>query len=233
MAVGMLGHIAVRMSGDRWGLLVAGFFAGFASSTAAVASFGKRARDEADMRATAIAAALLANLASLILLCAVIATSAPGLLRSMAWPLGVAAVVLLAASLLTWHRDTGKIDAPAVSTSRTIDPWHAVLFAAVISGVLLLSTGLQRLFGDAGAVAGAMLAALAELHAAAASIAQLSAADNLTLEHARWGIVGLLFSSAVAKSVLAFASGGTRYGAGVCAGLLAAATAAGVATTVI
>src|SRR5690606_33049813 len=40
LAVGMLGHVALRLVGVRWGLPVAGFFAGFASSTAAVAGFG-------------------------------------------------------------------------------------------------------------------------------------------------------------------------------------------------
>ena len=42
MGTGMLGHVALRMVGARWGLAVAGFFAGFASSTAATASFGAR-----------------------------------------------------------------------------------------------------------------------------------------------------------------------------------------------
>lgn len=230
MAVGMLGHIAVRLIGGRLGLLVAGFFAGFASSTAAVASFGQRARESAAMQPASVSAALLANLASLLLLAAVLVASSPSLMRGMAWPLAAAAVVLLGAGLLAWRRGSRETDMPDESNTRAVNPWHALLFAAVISGVLLLSTGLQHLFGDAGAIAGAMLAALAELQASAASIAQLSAADGLTPEHARWGIVGILASSSIAKSVLAFAAGGVRYGVGVCLGLLVAVAAAAAVT---
>ena len=44
MAIGAIGHIALRLVGARHGLPLAGFFAGFASSTAAVAGFGTRVR---------------------------------------------------------------------------------------------------------------------------------------------------------------------------------------------
>ena len=61
LAVGMAGHIALRMVGARWGLPLAGFFAGFASSTAAVAGFGQRARAEATHVSSAASAALFAR----------------------------------------------------------------------------------------------------------------------------------------------------------------------------
>src|SRR5262245_22689707 len=46
LAVGLAGHLASRVVGARWSLPLAGFFAGFASSTAAVMGFGQRARTE-------------------------------------------------------------------------------------------------------------------------------------------------------------------------------------------
>ena len=63
MGTGMLGHVALRMVGARWGLAVAGFFAGFASSTAATASFGARAKADSKVLMAASSAAILANLA--------------------------------------------------------------------------------------------------------------------------------------------------------------------------
>src|SRR3546814_980244 len=56
--------IALRAVGARWGLPAAGFFAGFASSTAAVAGFGGRVREQPGVLVPAVAAALLSNLAS-------------------------------------------------------------------------------------------------------------------------------------------------------------------------
>src|SRR5690606_15496 len=100
MAVGMLGHVALRAVGARWGLAIAGFFAGFASSTAAVAGFGGRVREQPALRTSAVAAALLSNVASLLLFAAILGVGAPHLLQSMALPLAAAGLVLLAGGAL-------------------------------------------------------------------------------------------------------------------------------------
>ena len=230
MAVGMLGHVALRSVGARWGLPVAGFFSGFASSTAAVAGFGERSRAEAALTGVSAAAALLANLASLALFAGVIGTAAPPLLRASAWPLAAAAAVLVISAALGLRKPGASHALPKAPPARAFRLSHALLLAAVIAAVLLLSAWMRHLFGDAGALVTAVLVALAELHAAAASVAQLSQAGDLSLEHARWGVVGLLAASAAAKTVLAFASGNRRYALHVGAGLLGMAAACAAAT---
>jgi uncharacterized membrane protein (DUF4010 family) len=70
--------------------------------------------------------------------------------------------------------------------------------------------------------------ALVEVHAAAASIAQLANNGSLALTAATWGLVLLLAVSALTKSVLAFLSGGRAYGARVALGLLAVPVTAGL-----
>jgi len=229
MAVGMLGHVALRAVGARWGLPVAGFFSGFASSTAAVAGFGRSSRDAAALVMPSVSAALLANLASLLLFVAVIGTSSAMLLKAAAWPLAAAALVLLLCSALGL-RHVADEAVPQGPASKAFQLKHALAIAAVIAVVLLLSEGLRQLFGQAGALAGATIAALGELHAAAASIAGLTASGGLELAQARWGVVALLASASLAKSVLAFASGGPRYGAGVAIGLGMMVAAAAVVT---
>lgn len=233
MAVGMLGHVALRAVGARWGLPVAGFFSGFASSTAAVAGFGRRAADNPALVAPAGAAALLSNLASLLLFAAVIAAVAPALLRATAWPLVAAAGGLVGFAALGLHRANHQNGLPEEPEPRAFHLTHALLIAALIAVVLLLSAWLRQLFGDAGALAAATLVALAEIHAAVASIAQLTAAGGLPIEHARWGVVALLVSGSLAKLVLALVSGGWRYGRYVGAGLLAMAGAAALVTALV
>lgn len=232
MAVGMLGHVALRAVGARWGLPVAGFFAGFASSTAAVAGFGQRTRDDARLVRTAASAALLSNLASLLLLLGILAAASPALLRASAWPLAAAVGVLLVTAAIGLHRESETPELPREPEARAFKLSHAVLLATIIAAVLVLSAWLRSVFGDAGALVTAMLVALAELHAAAASIAQLSAGGGLSLEHAQWGVAGLLASSALAKSVLAFASGHRRYGLVVAGGLIGMAAACAAVTWV-
>ncbi|MBB5207534.1 MgtC/SapB family protein [Chiayiivirga flava] len=226
MAVGAAGHIALRLVGARWGLPMAGFFSGFASSTAAVAGFGQRARDTDALLVPAVAAALLANLASLLLFAAVIGAASATLLRAAAWPLLAAGLAIAAAGAFGLWKAPRAADAlPDEPQARAFRLSHALLFAAIVAAVLLLSAWLREQVGDRGALVAATLVAIAELHAAGASLGQL-AGGGLAIADARWGVIALLGASAVAKSVLAFVSGGWRYGAFVALGLMAMLAAA-------
>lgn len=218
MGTGMLGHVALRAVGARWGLPVAGFFSGFASSTASVAGFGRSSRAAPALVPPSASAALLANLASLLLFAAVIGTTSPALLRASAWPLLAGALVLLGFAALGLRHVPDEA-VPETSTAKAFQLQHALMIAVAIAAVLLVSEGLRQLFGQAGALVGATVAALGELHAAAASIASLTTSGGLELGQARWGVIALLASASLAKSVLAFLSGGARYGGIVSVGL--------------
>lgn len=220
MAVGMFGHVAMRAAGPRWGLALAGFFSGFASSTAAVASFGRHARGDGARSVPAAGAALLANLASLLLFAAVIGAVSPALLRSMDLPLLGAAGALALASVLCLRPKNGHI-VPDRPEARSFRLSHALTIASMIAAVLLVSAWLGEMAGGAGVLAAATLVGLVELQAAGASVAQLAAAGGLSEQLARWGVVAVLASSAAAKGVLAFVSGGACYGKIVAAGLAA------------
>lgn len=219
MGVGVLGHIAQRAAGTRWGLPLAGFFAGFVSSTAAVAGYGAVVPQQPGLAASAASAALLSNLASLLLMAVVVAAVSPPLLIAAALPLTGAGVALLIGALLGLRAQPARTGEPPQLNGRSFRLRHALLLALAISFVLLVSAALTQLMGNAGALLTAALAALAEWHAAAASLAQLALADALSLANARWGLVLLLASSAAAKTALAFVSGNRRYGVRVAAGL--------------
>jgi uncharacterized membrane protein (DUF4010 family) len=228
MAVGMMGHVALRAVGARWGFPVAGFFAGFASSTAAVAGFGQRARAAPAQRRQAVAAALLSNLASLSLFAGVVGAGAPALLRAFAWPLVAAGIVLLAGGLLGLA-GRGSTALPEEPSPRSFRMRHALLLAALIAVLLLISAWLERTYGSTGALVASTCVALAEIHAAAASLSQLYVAGGLTLESARLGLVALLGAAALAKSLIAFISGGAAYGLRVGIGLVGMVLAAALA----
>ena len=228
MAVGMFGHIARRALGGRWGMPVAGFFAGFASSTAFVASAGQRVRTGQSDATPAAAAALLANLASLLLFSAVLGAASPALLSAMRWPLALAGAGLMVVVLPGLQRvDDEGIE---TETGRSFKLSHAVAIACLIALMSLLSAWLQHAFGDVGVLVVALCVAWVEVHAAAASVAQLVQTGGMAPDVAHWALVAILASSALAKTVLAMASGGARYGLTVGFGLLTmvAGGAAGV-----
>lgn len=228
MVVGMLGHVLTRTLGARRGMPVAGFFSGFASSTAAVAHLGQRVRAAGLHWAAATGCALLSQLASLALFAAVLGAASMPLLQAMGAPLGAAALALAAAAGAALGRSPADAAPPDAQAARSFQLSQALLLAAFVALMALLAAWLQHLFGNAGVLAAAVLVALAEVHAAAASMAQLHAGGSLALATAQWAVVAMLAAGAVSKSVLAFATGGWRYGAAVALGLAGMAGAAGM-----
>jgi uncharacterized membrane protein (DUF4010 family) len=225
MAISALGHVALRVVGNRWGLAIAGFFAGYVSSTAAVAGFGQRVKETPALLSPAVGAAMLANLASLSLFVPILLAVAPGLLPVIAWELAAAGAVLLVGGLLGLRRDTGQLPPPTAQT-RMFRFRHALLFAVIVTAVLFISAALNAWLGPRGAMLGATLAALAEVHAAVASVGKLYVTQAFDVEQARWAVAAMLLASALAKSVLAFAAGGAAYGARVAVGLAVMVVAA-------
>lgn len=225
MAISALGHVALRVVGNRWGLAIAGFFAGYVSSTAAIAGFGERVRESPTLLRPAVGAAMLANLASLSLFVPVLLAVAPGLLPVIGLELAAAGAVLLAGGLLGLSRADG-VAPPPTAQSRMFRFSHALGFAALITGVLFVSAALNSWLGPRGAMAAAVIAALAELHAAVATLGNLYAREVLDPAQARWGLVALLAASTLAKSVVAWTAGGRAYGLRVMLGLLAMLAAA-------
>jgi uncharacterized membrane protein (DUF4010 family) len=228
MAVGMLGQVALRSFGARWGLPLAGFLSGFASSTAAVAGFGHRARAEPEHVVPAAAGALFANLGSLALFAGVVAAAAPQLIAAVALPLAAAGAALLAVAGAGILRRASITSLPDAGGSQAFRLSHALLLACVMGVLLLVSAWLQRQFGSIGVLIASAAVALAELHAAAASISQLSSEATLPVSTASWGLVLLLLVSSIAKTVLAFVSGGANFGWRVGAGLLLVPAVAGL-----
>ena len=210
MAAGMLGHVAQRALGGRWGMPLAAFFSGFVSSTAVVVSTGQRVRAGQSDVLPAAACAMLANLASLTLFAGVLGAASPALLVAMFWPLVLAGLGLLLVVVLALRRIEG--DGAKTPTGRAFKLTHAIGMASIIALMSLLAAWLQHVFGDVGVLVAALCVAWVEVHAAAASIAQLIQSGGMAPEWAHWALVAVLASSAMAKTVLAIVSGGLRYG---------------------
>jgi uncharacterized membrane protein (DUF4010 family) len=219
MAISALGHAALRIIGNRWGLAVAGFFAGYVSSTAAIAGFGQRVRDTPALLRPAVAAAMLSNLASLSLFVPVLLAVAPALLPKIAVELAAAAVVLLIGGLLGLRGNGAGAIAPTAE-QRMFRVNQTLAFVAIIATVLVVSAAMNAWLGPRGALLAAVFAASVELHAAVATLGQLFQQGVLDDAQARWGLLGLLAASMLAKSGVAFASGGKAYGLRVATGLV-------------
>ena len=226
MAIGALGHIALRVIGSRWGLAVSGFFAGYVSSTAATAGFGQRAKQTPALLSSAVGATMLANLASVSLFVPILLALSPGLLRVVGLELVAAGAVLVIGAVFGFRRGDKDGVPPPTSDTRMFRIRQAIGFALLIAGVLFVSHVAARSLGPNAALATAFLTALAELHAAVASVGTLFRDGAIDARHAQWAVVGLLAASSLSKSIIAFVTGGTAFGIRVAIGLGAMTAAA-------
>jgi uncharacterized membrane protein (DUF4010 family) len=183
---------------------------------------GQRAKAMPAARPSAVAAALLSNVPTVIQLGVIFAALAPALLRPLAPALlaaGVSAtLVALAYSLRT--RNAAAHAEPAAIAGRPFDFRHALLFAAIIAAALLLSAMLHRWIGDGGVVVAAAAAGLADVHAAAASIGQLSAHAALPMEQAVFALGAAFVTNSVVKCIAAYGAGGAAFARPLLAGLM-------------
>jgi uncharacterized membrane protein (DUF4010 family) len=214
------------------GLAVAGFFAGFVSSTAAIAGFGQRVRATPGLLLPSVGAAMFAALASLTLMFPVLATVSATLLKAVMPALLGFGAVLAIGGALGLRGGSGDDPAPT-QESRMFRFMHALYFAGFMAGVLLVSALLRDAFGEAGALATAFLAAIAEVHAAVASIGQLVGQGLMGLETARKAVLAVLAASVIARGAVAWVAGGSAYGLRVSAGLVLAWIAALTATLLL
>lgn len=238
MAIGSLGHIATRMLGARFGLPIAGFAAGFISSTATIHSMGLHSVKHPTQLTGAVAGAILSSIATFMLLAVVVAVIQPTLLRELLIPLVFGGIAATGYGLFFVIREiSGKAEqANAENIDRDKDLGHAfdlksaLIFAAIITTVLLISAALSAWLGSRGTMLSACVTGLADPHATAASIASLVASGKVPMQGALWPIIAGLTANTLMKAMVAFNAGGAIYAARIVPGLalMTAATWAGV-----
>lgn len=212
MCTGMTGHLAIRLTGLKWGLPIAGLLSGFISSTAVIMDLGHKAKKDPELTTIACASALLSTLASLILFALVLGASSIELLTSVALPMLFGGISLLTMAALLFRRQTLPSDFTLTRTEEAFQLKHVFIIVFSISCVSLVSAWIGSLYGQTGTLISAVIIGFAEIHAAAFSISHLAHANTEIPELARWGVIGILAASVVSKSVLSWVAGGKAYG---------------------
>ncbi|UFX48420.1 DUF4010 domain-containing protein [Bradyrhizobium sp. 41S5] len=228
MAIGAAGHIAVRILGDRFGLAVAGLASGFVSSIATIGAMGTRATTTPGILGAAVAAAVLSTVATIVQMCAVLAPTSIVVLRELSIPLlcaGMAAAAYGAVFTIKGLRGRKGIDS---------EPGHAfsflsaIILAATLSGILVISAALREKFGETGVIVGAALAGFADTHSAAVSIASLVASGKMSPADAVSPILAALSTNTLSKIIVAWTTGGRPFALRLIPGLLLVISAAWV-----
>ncbi len=214
MAIQSLGHVTLRLLGPARGLALSGLVGGFVSSTATIGALGQRARQQPALFAACLGGALLSNIATVLQLALLVGALAPELLLHLSAPLLAAGVVVLITAAIALRRGVARVERVALPLQRRpFDPRHALGFALLVSVVLLGADAARRALGATGALLAATVAGLADAHAAAVSVAQLTVDGHLTPGLAPVAVLAAFSSNALSKCAAAWIAGGLRFAA--------------------
>ena len=209
MLVDAAGYVAQRLVGARAGLPISGLLGGFVSSTAVVATMGKRAQQEPKILSSAVAGAALSQVATVAQLAMVLLISDAVLLGQLRWALLAMGVAAAAYGALMIRATRGE-PAPPPPSGRAFRLRTALLFAGAFVIVMLLVAWLQRTFGPTYALGGVVIGGFADAHSTAASVGSLAAQEQLPRATAEIAVGLIVTTNTLSK--LGFArAGGSAY----------------------
>lgn len=204
---GFVGYVAVKALGERAGVGLLALAGGLASSTAATLSLSQLSK--AGGRASAYAGGVAAAWAVMVVRTALIVSAIRPALLPMLWlPLGAMfAATVLVACIMLW-RQPGKTEAK-LALPNPLDLKSALVFAAVLTGALVLSRIAQAMWGDSGVLGVATIAGAVDADAVTLSMGRLSAGE-LSDQVAAKAIVIAVVANTLFKVTLALGAG-TRH----------------------
>lgn len=224
------GHVAGRLAGPRAGLALAGLFSGFVSSTATVASMGARARAQPSQAAACEAGAMLSTAATWLQVLLMLTAISPAL-GAQVVPMALTGAVVAAGTGL-WrvrrspHLAAGGGGATHGDPRGPLRVREAALVSALLTAVALGVAWAQQRFGDAGVLVATALGALADAHAALATLGTLHQTGRIDAGLALTGVLVAVGTNSVSRTVTAAVAGGAGYATRVGGSLLLSGGAA-------
>lgn len=220
MVISAFGHLVLRWLGGRIGLPLVGLISGFISSIATVTAMGERAKETPVLIGSAVAGAVLSSLATILQLALLLAAIHPPTLHALMWPLIFGGTSIAIYGLVVTLSSFHKNGADTTKLTETFSVKSALMLAAVIAIVLIVSAALKAWFGQAGLVFASGIAGLVDVHAPTIAIASLAAAGKLSAESTVIPILIAFSVNSLSKAVMAVISGGKQFSLQVIPGLI-------------
>ena len=227
-AISFGGYVAVRLFGDRLGVIMAALAGGLASSTAVTLTLARLGKEHPASARLLSAGILIAGIVMAVRVAVVASLINPALFVPLVAPIGTLAVVLaLVAGALLLARGS-ETESPRLEIANPLEIGTALRLAAFIA-VVIVATELGRRFVGSGAVlAVAAVSGIADVDAVPVSMAG-QGGSALGLDTASLAILIAVAVNTVSKAVIAATTGGRAIGLYVGGASLLALVAAGLA----
>jgi uncharacterized membrane protein (DUF4010 family) len=210
-SISFIGYFAMKLAGERKGILLTSLFAGLASSTALTLHFAKLGKARPDLTPLLAAGILIACGAMFPRMVIVATLINPTLFPLLVIPALVMAVITYGFVALIWWRHSGQQTAPIRQIQNPLELAVALRFGAFLAVIVLLTKALQEYFGDVGILWMAAISGLADVDAINLSLSRLS---NVGLQNhlAATGIIVASTVNSFIKGALAGFIGGRSLG---------------------
>jgi len=220
LAVQSLAHLSGRLLQAREAVLVSALASGFVSSAATIATLGLAVREGRSGARLMAGGGLMSCVSTQLQVLLVAAAVQPAWLAALWLP--ALAGAALAAAWAGWlvkgappESSDGVVSSPNVEglpsagEDRMFSLWGAAAVAGLLAGIQVLVHALDLWLGQAGLIAGVLVAALADLHAALAAV--FSSSGTELGPPAVIPVMGALVVHAGSKSVTAAMVGRRPY----------------------
>jgi uncharacterized membrane protein (DUF4010 family) len=210
------GYVAIKIAGERRGLLVSAVAGSLVSSTAVTLDMARLAKRHPDREALFSAAVALAGATMMARVLVVAGFFNADLLRWLAPGLVFAGIASLAATgLILRHaprlQEENAQKASALELTNPFELTTVLKFGVLLAVVMLLAESLTRVFGAGGAYSLAAVSGIANVDALTLSMTRL-ARTALGPRAAAEAILVAVAVNSVAKGVLAWMTGGAGIG---------------------
>lgn len=227
-AISFGGYVAVRLFGDRLGVIMAALAGGLASSTAVTLTLARLGKEHPASVRLLSAGILIAGIVMAVRVAVVASLINPALLSPLLAPIGTLAVVLaLVAGVLLLARGS-ETESPRLEITNPLKIGTALRLAAFIAVVIVAAELGRRFVGSGAVLAVAAVSGIADVDAVTVSVAG-QGGSALGLDTASLAIVIAVAVNTVSKAVIAATTGGRVIGLYVGGASLLALIAASLA----
>jgi uncharacterized membrane protein (DUF4010 family) len=213
MSIATLGYLALRVFGTRFGLAIAGLASGFVSSTATVLTMAERAKLNPAGMPSVASAAIMSNVGTIIQLAAVIGSASLPLLHKIAAPLIAAGVITILSGLaVSWKSFTTPGEDNELLETHPFQPASVLRLVGLLAAVMFVIALVRANLGAASLPWMMVFSGLADVHAAAAAVAQAVSTDQIDMRQAVFCVAIAVVVNGFWKCAVAFAKGQWSYG---------------------
>jgi len=209
-AISFLGYMAIRLFGERNGIILAALAGGLVSSTAATLNFAKLAKTNPSQSGLMAGGISLAGAVMSLRILVIVAFFNLALLKALGPILGIAALIQGGIGLVMIVSGARGREQRFV-WKNPFDLPSALQFAVFMALILLLSTLAARYLGSSGLLGFAALSGLADVDAITLSLARMQE-PAISMELATDGILLAAIVNTAVKTAIAGLSGGAGTG---------------------